>query len=293
MHTKSDVYHKKAHLADAVGDVLRKYSRQKMLPCLKKRPQNVCSTLVISPKRKFPEVHRHLVPDFSPDHRIWNYPSSVRLPASTAMSDWMNASRSRSPRTIEEEEGWKWAGVYRKSDLGAVSEMSQMESFGLSFKRDCKSIDDLLKWQSVQFRLQIEQEEIMKFAAYKYEFKNPVILIDRALPSIYTNKEQYSILERKTSLVNLIPFVRYDGVIYIRTITDEERDLSLSEGSTRADRQENLDTVRKLCAKNEEMWSQHKKFVLVETGSGDKFRRRVELAAVALSGLLKFKLQPG
>lgn len=116
----------------------------------------------------------------------------------------MNASRSRSPRTIEEEEGWKWAGVYRKSDLGAVSE-----------------------------------------------------------------------------------------VIYIRTITDEERDLSLSEGSTRADRQENLDTVRKLCAKNEEMWSQHKKFVLVETGSGDKFRRRVELAAVALSGLLKFKLQPG
>lgn len=28
----------------------------------------------------------------------------------------------------------------------------------------------------------------MKFAAYKYEFKNPVILIDRALPSIYTNK---------------------------------------------------------------------------------------------------------
>lgn len=77
-----------------------------------------------------------------------------------------------------------------------------MESFGLDFHKICHDEETLSKWQRVQLRLQIEQEEVqsvpvgffimkrifislqaLKFAASEYKFKNPIVLVDKGLPS--------------------------------------------------------------------------------------------------------------
>ncbi|VDL74279.1 unnamed protein product [Nippostrongylus brasiliensis] len=164
----------------------------------------------------------------------------------------------------------------------------------MRFKDDCITEDQLLKWESVQRRMQVEQEETTKFAATKFGFKNPVILVDRGLPSAYISMVQYDLLMRKAALKDRISLDRYDGVIYMRTRTDEEQVLTFDDGDlSKRHRQEIQEDVDKLRERNEEVWQQHPNFVLIDALPHDKFRKRLQLAGEGLAKLLNFKLESG
>ncbi|VDO31709.1 unnamed protein product [Haemonchus placei] len=172
--------------------------------------------------------------------------------------------------------------------------MTQMESFGLSFRRDCKNEEDLLKWEGIQSRLQSEQEQLLMYAIHKFEFKNPVVLVDRTLPRDYLNKAQFDLLVQKASMCNRVPLDRYYGVIYMRTTTVEEQKLLYNRHIwTKEEWEKVWKDMEQIRRRNEEVWSQHTNFLLVDVSSKDKFRKKLQMACVNIAQLLDFELKRG
>ncbi|XGW17947.1 hypothetical protein V3C99_002502 [Haemonchus contortus] len=170
--------------------------------------------------------------------------------------------------------------------------MTQMESFGLSFRRDCNNEEDLLKWEGIQTRLQSEQEQLMMYAIHKFELKNPVVLVDRTLPRDYLNKAQFDLLVQKAGMCNRVPLDRYYGVIYMRTTTVEEQKLLYNRHIwTKKEWEKVWKDMEQIRRRNEEVWSQHTNFLLVDVSPKDKFRKKLQMACVNIAQLLDFELK--